>query len=51
MEQGGIIEIDMPIDASNVAVISPDGKPTRVGTGSTPTATKTRICKRTGADL
>ena len=31
-EAGGIIDIDKPIDVSNVAVISPkDGKPTRVG--------------------
>ena len=30
--QGGIIDKDMPIDASNVAVVSPkDGKATRVG--------------------
>ena len=30
--QGGIIDKDMPIDVSNVAIVSPnDGKPTRVG--------------------
>ena len=30
--QGGIIDKEMPISVSNVAVISPqDGKPTRVG--------------------
>ena len=28
--QTGLIDVDMPIDASNVAVISPSGKPTRV---------------------
>ena len=29
---GGIIDVDMPLDASNVSVLSPkDGKPTRVG--------------------
>ncbi|MEL7155740.1 MAG: 50S ribosomal protein L24, partial [Actinomycetota bacterium] len=31
-EPGGIIDKDMPMDVSNVAVLSPsDGKPTRVG--------------------
>ena len=50
--QGGIIDKDMPIDVSNVAVVSPaDGKPTRVGYRFTPEGTKVRICKRTGVDL
>lgn len=50
--QGGIIDKDMPIPVSNVAVISPDdGKPTRVGYRFEPDGTKVRICKRTGADL
>ena len=52
MQQGGIIDKDMPIDASNVAVVSPqDGKPTRVGYRFDNDGTKVRICKRTGADL
>jgi large subunit ribosomal protein L24 len=50
-DAGGIIDIDMPIDVSNVAVISPkDGKPTRVGY-KTVDGKKVRICKRTGAEL
>ena len=50
--QGGIIDKSMPIDASNVAVISPaDGKPTRVGYRRTEEGQKVRICRRTGADL
>ena len=50
--QGGIIDKDMPIDVSNVAVVSPsDGKPTRVGYRFTPEGRKIRICKRTGVDL
>jgi large subunit ribosomal protein L24 len=50
--QGGIIDKDMPIDASNVAIISPsDGKPTRVGYRIDDQGNKVRICKRTGADL
>ena len=52
MQQGGIIEKDMPIDASNVAIVSPsDGKPTRVGYRFTPEGEKVRICRRTGVDL
>ena len=51
-EQGGIIDKTMPIDVSNVAVVSPsDGKPTRVGYRVTPDGEKVRICRRTGADL
>jgi large subunit ribosomal protein L24 len=51
-EPGGIIDKDMPIPVSNVAVISPgDGKPTRVGYKLTDDGKKVRICKRTGAEL
>jgi len=50
--QAGIIEKDMPMPVSKVAVVSPaDGKPTRVGYRVNADGTKTRICKRTGADL
>jgi large subunit ribosomal protein L24 len=28
--QTGLIDVEMPIDASNVALVSPSGKPTRV---------------------
>ena len=49
---GGLLNIDMPIPVSNVAVISPqDGKPTRVGYRIDADGTKVRICKRTGAEL
>lgn len=52
VQQGGIIDKTMPIDASNVAVVSPtDNKPTRVGYRFTPDGEKVRVCKRTGADL
>ena len=51
-QQGGIIDKDMPIDVSNVAVVSPkDGKATRVGYRFDADGTKVRICKRTGAEL
>ncbi len=50
--QGGIIDKDMPIDVSNVAIISPkDGKPTKVGYKITDDGRKVRICRRTGAEL
>jgi large subunit ribosomal protein L24 len=50
--QGGIIDKDMPIAISAVAVVSPsDGKATRVGYRFEADGTKVRICKRTGADL
>ena len=50
-EAGGIIEIDKPIDVSNVAVISPkDGKATRVGYKLVD-GKKIRICKRTGEEI
>ncbi len=51
-QQGGIIDKAMPLDASNVAVLSPeDGRPTRVGYRIDDNGQKIRICKRTGADL
>ena len=50
--QGGIIDKDMPIDVSNVAVISPgDGKPTRIGYRIDASGNKVRVCTRTGAEL
>jgi large subunit ribosomal protein L24 len=52
---GGIIEKDMPIDVSSVAIISPgDGQPTRVGYRFDNVGDhiqKVRVCKRTGAEL
>ncbi len=49
---GGIIDKDMPMHVSNVAVLSPkDGNPTRVGYKIKDDGTKVRICKRTGAEL
>ena len=50
--QGGIIDKDMPIQVSNVAVLSPsDGKPTKVGYKFDDKGNKVRICRRTGAEL
>ena len=52
INQGGIIDINMPIRLSKLAVVSPkDGKPTRVGFKVEADGTKVRICKRTGAEI
>lgn len=50
--QGGIIERDMPIHVSNVAILSSgDGKPTRIGYRFGEDGQKYRVCRRTGSDL
>ena len=46
-EQGGIIDKDMPIHASNVMLVH-KGKPTRIGYKIKDDGTKVRIAKRTG---
>ena len=52
INQGGIIDVNMPIRLSKLAVVSPkDGKPTRVGYKVADDGTKVRICKRTGAEI
>lgn len=51
-EPGGIIDKDLPIHVSNVALLSPrDGRPTRVGYKINDDGTKVRVCRRTGAEL
>ena len=53
--QGGIIDKDMPIPVSAVAIVCPTDGPTRVGYRFEETATgstqKIRICRKCGADL
>jgi large subunit ribosomal protein L24 len=50
--QGGIIDKDMPMPVSRVAIVSPgDGKATRVGYRMEADGTKVRICRRTGAEI
>jgi len=46
-QQGGIIDRDMPIDASNVMLVH-KGKPTRLGYKINADGTKVRVAKRTG---
>ncbi len=52
--QGGIVDKDMPLPASAVAILCPTDGPTRIGyrveeTGDT--RQKVRICKKCGGDL
>jgi large subunit ribosomal protein L24 len=49
--QGGIIDKDMPIDASNVAIICPKDGATRVGYRIDADGTKNRICRKCGGEL
>ena len=52
--QGGIIDKDMPLPASAVAVICPVDGPTRVGYRFEDTGTgrrKIRVCRKCGSDL
>jgi large subunit ribosomal protein L24 len=51
-QQGGIIDKDMPIQVSNVALVCPScGKPTRVGYKIDASGDKARICKKCGGEI
>ena len=46
-QEGGILHIDMPIDASNVMRICPKcGKPSRTGIKVLEDGSKARFCKK-----
>lgn len=49
--QGGIIDKDLPIDASNVMIVCPDCGPTRVGHRFDDQGGKHRVCRKCGRDL
>ena len=49
--QGGIIDKDMPIDASNVMIVCPDCGPTRIGYRVDDDGKKTRICRKCEGEL
>ncbi len=53
--QGGIIDKDMPLPASAVAILCPTDGPTRIGYRLEETSgggrTKVRICKKCGGEL
>jgi large subunit ribosomal protein L24 len=48
--QGGIIDKEMPIHVSNVALWCKDCGPTRVGYHMAEDGTKRRICRKCGTD-
>jgi large subunit ribosomal protein L24 len=49
-QQGGIIDLDMPLHASNVMYLH-KGKPTRIGYRTEADGTKVRIARTTGEVL
>ena len=49
--QGGIIDKDMPMDVSNVALICPKDGATRVGYKLNDNGAKSRICRKCGQEL
>ena len=49
--QGGIIDKDMPISASAVAIVCPNDGPTRIGYRLDPQGHKVRVCRKCGTDL
>ncbi len=49
-QQGGIIDRDMPLDASNVMLVH-KGKPTRVGFKTNSDGTKVRVARTTGEEV
>jgi large subunit ribosomal protein L24 len=49
--QGGIIDKDMPMPASAVAIVCPNDGPTRVGYRFDEQGRKQRICRKCGGDL
>ena len=49
--QGGIIEKEMPIHVSNVALVHGGCGATRIGYRFTPEGKKIRVCKKCGSDV
>ena len=49
--QAGIIDKDMPMPASNVAIVCPTDGPTRIGYRFDDQGKKIRICRKCGGDL
>jgi large subunit ribosomal protein L24 len=49
--QGGIIDKDMPIDASNAMIVCTDCGPTRIGARFDDEGRKYRVCRKCGGEL
>jgi len=48
---GGIIDKDMPIDASNVLIVCKECGPVRIGARFDDEGNKHRVCRKCGSDL
>ena len=51
LNTGGIIDKDMPIDASNVMIVCDECGPTKIGARIDEDGTKHRVCRKCGSDL
>ena len=49
--QGGIIDKDMPLPASKVAIVCPADGPTRIGMRIDDAGRKIRVCRKCGGEL
>jgi large subunit ribosomal protein L24 len=50
-EQGGIVEAPGPIHVSNVQLLDPDGKPSRVSVRRDEGGKRVRVAKKSGKDV
>ncbi len=50
-EQGGIVEAPGPIHVSNVQLLDPDGKPSRVTVRRDEGGKRVRVAKKSGKDI
>ena len=50
-EEGGILNKDMPLQVSTVAIVCPSCGPTRVGMRLGEGGVKARVCKKCGGEL
>jgi large subunit ribosomal protein L24 len=50
-QEGGIIQKEAPVHASNVQIVCPSCGPTRVGYRISEDGTKSRVCRKCGGDL
>jgi large subunit ribosomal protein L24 len=52
LQQGGIIDTELPLDISNVQIVCKTcGQPTRVGHQVDAGGTKVRVCRKCGSEL
>jgi large subunit ribosomal protein L24 len=52
MTPGGVIDLEQPLDVSNVMLVCPScNKPTRVGSGTLSDGSKIRMCKKCDSQI